>query len=317
MGGVKKREVIAWAVIAVQALALFALIDGSAQPDRTAAWSSGSRMATTSAGQNSNTGNVVEDVNGLVSSLSRSLFRSPMSINNHHPDYHDKIAKEAAFSVNATAPFYDAPTIYPPSLVSREWHSNASPNVHPDLQKGTCWCSTDDYCMCTPSLAVDVVVKSGPDHVWLVERRDSGRYALVGGFNEVGETVEEAARRELLEETGLDFPETDFRLFGVYSDPKRDARKHSVSVVFTLDLPADTVLRAGDDAVALHRVALQDIDRHTLHVDHHSVLLDYVAQQKHRQLRAVNFGTGNTNRASSSSSGTISMGEPFRRSTCN
>ena len=51
--------------------------------------------------------------------------------------------------------------------------------------------------MCTPSLAIDMILTSGPDHIWMVQRKVTGLMALMGGFNEVGETVEEAARREL------------------------------------------------------------------------------------------------------------------------
>jgi len=84
----------------------------------------------------------------------------------------------------------------------------------------------------TPLLAVDIVILCGSGLVLI--RRDNppyeGRYALPGGFVEVGESTEEAARREAREETGL---EVEIRaLVGVYSKPDRDPRGHVVSVCY-------------------------------------------------------------------------------------
>ena len=59
---------------------------------------------------------------------------------------------------------------------------------------------------------------------WLSEKKDpfKGYLGLPGGFVNIGETIEEAARRELKEETSLDVELTD--ILGVYSDPKRVPR---------------------------------------------------------------------------------------------
>ena len=76
-----------------------------------------------------------------------------------------------------------------------------------------------------------VLVEDGT--VLLVRRRNppfAGNYALPGGFVDVGETVEAAVVRELREETGLAVAVD--RLLGVYSDPARDPRGHTVSVTF-------------------------------------------------------------------------------------
>ena len=83
----------------------------------------------------------------------------------------------------------------------------------------------------TPKLTVDVIVDMGAGMVVLVERKNEPfGWALPGGFVDVGETVEEAALREVREETGLDVELV--RQFHVYSDPKRDARGHTASIVF-------------------------------------------------------------------------------------
>src|SRR6185295_17686798 len=98
----------------------------------------------------------------------------------------------------------------------------------------------------TPLLAVDVIVELGaPARVVLVHRRHPPPgWAIPGGFVDVGETLAQAARRELREETSLEVELTE--LFGCYSDPARDPRGHTVTVVFIGR--ARGVPRAGDDA---------------------------------------------------------------------
>jgi 8-oxo-dGTP diphosphatase len=85
-----------------------------------------------------------------------------------------------------------------------------------------------------PALAVDAVwVAEG--RILLVRRGRPpfrGRWALPGGFVELGETVEQAALRELEEETGL--RPVGLRLLGVYSRPDRDPRGPTVSVAFRM-----------------------------------------------------------------------------------
>src|SRR5690606_25444502 len=83
----------------------------------------------------------------------------------------------------------------------------------------------------SPALTADCVVFDGEGRLLLIRRRNepyAGRYALPGGFVEAGERVEAAALRELKEETGV-AGEIE-RLIGVYSDPERDPRGHTVSV---------------------------------------------------------------------------------------
>ena len=107
--------------------------------------------------------------------------------------------------------------------------------------------------MCTPSLAIDLVIEVDrpaqiqsqyPVAVVLVRRRDNALMATMGGFVDVDETVETAVARELQEETGLALKEPP-TLLGVYSDPRRDARRHTVSAVFVSR--GTGKMRAGDD----------------------------------------------------------------------
>ncbi len=102
----------------------------------------------------------------------------------------------------------------------------------------------------TPALTTDCVVFDGSGRVLLIRRKYppfQGRYALPGGFVEIGETVEDACRRELKEETGVEAGA--LRLIGVYSDPERDPRGHTCSVAF-LTRVGDAAAKAGDDAAA-------------------------------------------------------------------
>ncbi|MFH1539722.1 MAG: NUDIX hydrolase [bacterium] len=101
-----------------------------------------------------------------------------------------------------------------------------------------------------PLLTVDIaIILEG--RVVLIERKNppfQGMWALPGGFVDVGETVEAAAVREAKEETSLDVELLD--LIGVYSDPARDPRGHTVSVAY-LAKPTGGAPRAADDAASL------------------------------------------------------------------
>lgn len=86
-----------------------------------------------------------------------------------------------------------------------------------------------------PRLAVDgVLIKDGK--VLLMKRAGEpfrGMWGIPGGFVEKGERVEEAALREVKEETGIETKV--LRLVGVYSDPDRDPRGHVITVAFLLE----------------------------------------------------------------------------------
>jgi 8-oxo-dGTP diphosphatase len=124
----------------------------------------------------------------------------------------------------------------------------------------------------TPALTVDCVVFDKAGRVLLIRRGCEpfkGSYALPGGFVEVGETVENACRRELKEETGI--TAGTLTLIGVYSDPKRDPRGHTCSVAFVARINAAEP-KAGSDAAAATWV--EDWRRHELAFDHAQIIAD-------------------------------------------
>ena len=99
----------------------------------------------------------------------------------------------------------------------------------------------------TPSPTVDAVIFDAVLGIVLVRRKNVPLgWALPGGFVDYGESVEHAAVREAKEETGLDVELTG--LLGVYSDPARDPRQHTISTVFTASARNPEAIRGGDDA---------------------------------------------------------------------
>jgi 8-oxo-dGTP diphosphatase len=126
----------------------------------------------------------------------------------------------------------------------------------------------------TPLLAVDLIIlhPANPGRIAIIQRRHAPEgWALPGGFVDVGETVEQAAVREGREETSLDLKLE--ALLGVYSDPARDPRGHTVSVVYVAR--GDGEARAQDDAQALDWLDPED-RAFSLVFDHQRILGDYL-----------------------------------------
>lgn len=123
----------------------------------------------------------------------------------------------------------------------------------------------------SPKLTVDgIVLKDGK--ILLIKRKNQpfeGKWALPGGFVEYGERTEDATVREVLEETGL---KTKINhLVGVYSDPNRDPRGHTVSIVYVLDI-CNGELKSGDDACDVEFFDLKNLP--DLSFDHEGIIKD-------------------------------------------
>jgi 8-oxo-dGTP diphosphatase len=124
-----------------------------------------------------------------------------------------------------------------------------------------------------PALTCDIIIQldGDPDRIVLVRRRNPPHgWALPGGFVDRGETVEDAAAREALEETGLAVE--SMRQFHTYSDPGRDPRGHTVSVVFVGR--ASGIPRGADDALEA-RVFRRNALPADIVFDHRDILADF------------------------------------------
>jgi 8-oxo-dGTP diphosphatase len=123
----------------------------------------------------------------------------------------------------------------------------------------------------TRPVTVDCVVFH-EDAVVLIKRGHEpfkDHYALPGGFVEPNETVEAACLRETLEETGLVVDR--LKMIGVYSEPSRDAIRHTVAVAFLAEADLST-LKAGDDAKSVELVRnWRDV---SLAFDHRQIIED-------------------------------------------
>jgi len=132
----------------------------------------------------------------------------------------------------------------------------------------------------TPLLAADVVIEpaaaEAPSVVLIRRANPPLGWALPGGFVDVGETVEAAAVREAREETGLDVRQLE--LLGVYSDPDRDPRGHTVSTVFVGRADGHPV--GADDAAEAAVFPLDALP--PLVFDHARILADYRAWRARR-----------------------------------
>ena len=132
----------------------------------------------------------------------------------------------------------------------------------------------------TPYLTTDGIIELYEGETFkgivLIERgNDPKGLALPGGFVDVDERVEEALVREMKEETDLEVEIV--RLLGVYSDPKRDPRFHTASVVFIAKAQGEP--KGGDDAKEAKLYALDEIPMDQLVFDHGVILKAYLSQR--------------------------------------
>lgn len=123
----------------------------------------------------------------------------------------------------------------------------------------------------TVDIVINVAEPGEEPKIVLIKRRNPPEgWALPGGFIDYGESAEDAAVREAGEETCLDVRLTG--LLGVYSDPERDPRFHTLSIVFTADGAGEP--RAADDAAEVAIVSEEEIPE-AMAFDHALILEDY------------------------------------------
>ncbi|MGD7035797.1 NUDIX domain-containing protein [Methylotuvimicrobium buryatense] len=126
----------------------------------------------------------------------------------------------------------------------------------------------------TPLLAADALIelidRPGRPFVLIERANPPFGWAIPGGFVDIGETVEHAAIREAREETSLDVRLT--ALLGIYSNPQRDPRNHTVTAVYIAE--ASGTPKADDDAKNLDTFTFDTLPAE-LAFDHAQVLADY------------------------------------------
>ncbi len=130
-----------------------------------------------------------------------------------------------------------------------------------------------------PTVDIIIEIESG---IVLIERANPPfGWALPGGYVDYGESLEEAAYREALEETGLNIELLG--QFHTYSDPSRDNRQHNISTVFIAK--AEGQLKSGSDAKAAQVFTKPP---QSLMFDHAMILKDYF-QWREGSLNKVQF----------------------------
>ncbi len=118
-----------------------------------------------------------------------------------------------------------------------------------------------------------------PDgQVVLIKRRDTGLWALPGGLVDWGEDIPTAAQRELKEETGLTATGLG-RLVGVYSQPQRDPRFHSICVVVEVYVTGEPKILDAAEVMSVTAFPLTAIADLPLDHDHARHIDDYLANQ--------------------------------------
>ena len=123
----------------------------------------------------------------------------------------------------------------------------------------------------SPTLAADVLVINN-DKVLLIDRKNEPLgWAIPGGLVDLYETMESAALRELQEETGIKADIKDLHLLGIYSDPKRDIRGHTVSAVYVYY--SDKEAHAADDAQDAKYFHIDNLPENIV-FDHRKILQD-------------------------------------------
>ncbi|WP_130473081.1 NUDIX domain-containing protein [Candidatus Magnetaquicoccus inordinatus] len=141
----------------------------------------------------------------------------------------------------------------------------------------------------TPHLVTDIIIEllDLPDRpIVLIERKyPPYGLAIPGGFVDVGERVEQAALREAAEETTLQVSLQ--ALLGLYSDPTRDSRSHTVSAVYVAQAHGMPV--AADDAKNVRIVSLSELPL-PMAFDHATILSDYLLFRSTGSVTPLRFG---------------------------
>ena len=127
-----------------------------------------------------------------------------------------------------------------------------------------------------PFSTVDAIIEINGGVILIQRSNPPFGFALPGGFVDYNESLEDAVRREMKEETDLDLE--DLKQFHTYSEPGRDPRFHTICTVFLAKGKGKP--KAGDDAASLKVVKLEEIEKLNFAFDHKKILSDYLIYKK-------------------------------------
>lgn len=125
-----------------------------------------------------------------------------------------------------------------------------------------------------PSVTTDIFIYDENENFILIKRKNEPYkdfWALPGGFVDYGESVEDAAVREALEETSINVKLE--RLIGVYSNPDRDPRRHTISITYAAKGDMDK-RKADDDACDINIFSRDDLEKIDIAFDHKEIIND-------------------------------------------
>ncbi len=115
--------------------------------------------------------------------------------------------------------------------------------------------------------------------VLLIQRKNppfQNMWALPGGFVDENEDIDDAAGRELFEETNLKV--TNLKQVGAYGKPNRDPRHHTVSIAYFGFADASAEAKAGDDAKSCEWFEVANLPE--MAFDHHQIIIDAMSCAK-------------------------------------
>ena len=127
-----------------------------------------------------------------------------------------------------------------------------------------------------PLVGTSIVPLLPDGRIVLILRRDDKLWGLPGGLIDWGETIATSAKREMLEETGLTLTHID-RLVGVYSQPERDPRFHSICVTVAAQVNGTFNIGDPDEVLDVQAFWTDELPQERLAHDHAQQLEDYFA----------------------------------------
>ncbi|MEW5761453.1 MAG: NUDIX domain-containing protein [Candidatus Thermoplasmatota archaeon] len=131
----------------------------------------------------------------------------------------------------------------------------------------------ENYTKRKPFITVDAIIPYN-EKILLIKRKYEpykGFFALPGGFVEYGETVEDAIIREVKEEVGVEVKIK--ALVGVYSNPNRDPRGHTITIAYLMSSP-NKKFKIGNETLEVKLFSFEEIKKMKLAFDHKKILMD-------------------------------------------